>query len=183
MSTAAPTPLPTMAVVTDNAGSSTVPAPDSSADTAVHTSPATAATPFCLSSLASKLSVYASSSFCAAILFAGITYAMVHFLGTKLPVHTLKLYAAGGFALLMYGLAALKDKDPMVATKGFQLLSTSQLPLLKRLLAAWYLTFPALAAIASVPKALTPATMVLAADAAMIAISYADQQGLLSKYM
>lgn len=117
------------------------------------------------------------------MLFAAITWGTVHFLSTRYPPRLLKLYAAAGFGTLTYALAAVSYNDPLVASTGLGFLSNSQLPLLKRLLKAWFLTFPVIAVASAVPAALNPTTMVLAADAAMLFISYADQQGLLSKYV
>ncbi len=119
----------------------------------------------------------------AVFLLAAVTWGVLHFLTGKYPPSKLKLFAAGGFGALVYGSAALRDKDPLVALKGLKIIAndataSSNLSLTKRLLAAWYVTFPAIAIAAAFVKQLTPLTMVAVAGVIMLLPMILMKQGI-----
>ncbi len=119
----------------------------------------------------------------AAALLAALTYGAVHFLAAKYPPSKLKLASAGAFAAIVYGLAALRDQDPAIGAKGLRVIAnaataSSNLSLTRRLLAAWYVTFPAIALGAACVRQLTPITMVLVAGGVMMLPAILQSQGV-----
>ena len=186
MSTAAPTPLPpsagapsAQAAAQSDATGDAVALSASSTDPQVKPQivPASA-------KLVAHLSHLLSKPLHAAIVFGLVTYAVLHFLGAKMPTPRLKLVAAGAFAAVLYGTAALRDSDPAVGLKGLHILANdaaggTNLSIVKRIHLAWYLVFPAIAVSAAFVKQLTPITMVPAAGLVMLLPSLLEKNGML----
>lgn len=187
MSTSAPTPLPPSsgavsaqaAAQADATADTQALATDSiSAPIATQVAPATG-------QLIKHLSHLLSSPINSAALFCIVTYGTVHFMGSKLPTPKLKLAAAAAFGAILYGTAALRDKDPAVGLKGLRIIAndataSSNLSLAKRLAMSWYITFPAIAIAAASLKQLTPITMAVAAGALMLLPMILRTQGILA---
>lgn len=187
MSTSAPTPLPATT-------SSATPESAAAAD-AMHDAQALAtdggapagSTGAAPGAAAHRLALHAGSLLSRPVYAAGLlallTYGAVHFLGSRYPPSRLKLVAAAAFAALVYGAGALRDKDPAVALKGLRIIAndataTSGLTITRRLLAAWYVSFPAVALAAACVKQLSPTTMVVAAGGLMLLPALLKTQGV-----
>ncbi|KAK9826986.1 hypothetical protein WJX74_002724 [Apatococcus lobatus] len=185
MSTSAPTPLP---ATTPSATAEAAAATDATGDAyALAADSAPAPAPTKPSAAAQRLGRHAGALLAkpvnAAVLLALVTYATVHFLQSKYPPSRLKLVAAAAFGALVYGAAALQDKDPVVALKGLRIIAndataTSNLSITRRLLAAWYITFPAVALGAACVKRLSPVTMVGVAGGLMVLPAVLKSQGI-----
>lgn len=182
MSTSLPTPLP---APTASASPDASAAADVQLDTQTLATTTTAPATSAWKSILLRLAGLVSSPVNAAVLFAVITFIALRYFSERLTVQQLKLAAAGCFAAVVYGLAAYRDQDIMLASKGFGIISnatvaSSNLSFVKRLMASWYIVFPAAALGAAMVRPLTPLTMVLAADALILAPSVLQSQRVLS---
>lgn len=179
MSTSAPAPLPATATASTSSTQQTG-ADHSAAPPAAPPAQGSLAIPRLIARFYHAL----SKPPYAAIFFAVVVLAASHFLSDKLDPHRIKLFAAGAFAATLYGVAALHTRDPAVGLRGLSILtgtasSATGMSVPKRLLAAWYVTFPAIAVAAAFVNRLSPTTMLLAADAGIM-LPYVIQQQMAS---